>query len=233
MSEGVVTGPPARRRRHLPAAERERMIIEGATRFFAARGFEGQTRDLARGLGITHSAIFRYFPTKEALIDRVYEHVYVSRWNPDWAGLIQDRSQPLEARLVRFYREYAERIFDYDWVRIFIHSGLKGTDITPRYLTVVRDKLIRPVCAELRASFGLPDPDEVPLAEREEEAVWALHGKVFYLAIRRFIYGWPVPDDVAPIIADDVRIFLRGAPAVIAECCRPAGGAGEAARDDA
>ncbi|KAB1073479.1 TetR/AcrR family transcriptional regulator [Methylobacterium planeticum] len=207
---------PAARRR-LPAAQRERQIVEAAAQFFAEHGLGGQTRELARGLGITHSAIFRYFPTKEALLDRVYEHVYVQRWNPAWGGLVGDRSQPLEARILRFYREYAEKIFDYVWVRIFVFSGLKGYDIAPRYLGIIRERVIHPICAEVRADLGLPSPDVVPLTEREIEAAWAMHGKVFYLAIRKFVYGWPIPQDLSQTIADDVSVFLDGAPRIFIE----------------
>ncbi|MBY0258078.1 TetR/AcrR family transcriptional regulator [Methylobacterium sp.] len=204
-------------RRRLPAAQRERQIVEAAAQFFAEHGLAGQTRELAREIGITHSAIFRYFPTKEALLDRVYDHVYVQRWNPAWDGLVQDRSQTLEARILRFYREYAEKIFDYVWVRIFVFSGLKGYDIAPRYLAIIRDRVIHPICAEMRTDLNLPPPETVPLTERETEAAWALHGKVFYLAIRKFVYGWPIPDDLSQVIADDVGAFLRGAAPIFVD----------------
>ena len=210
---------PAKQRRHLPASERERLIIEGATAFFAEHGFEGQTRELAKTMGITHSAIFKYFPTKEALIDRVYEHVYVRRWNPAWEGLITDRTRPMEERLIQFYCEYAERIFHYDWVRIFVFSGLKSYDITGKYLSLVRDKLIVPVCVEMRAELKLPAPETLPITEREHEAIWALHGKVFYIALRKFVYNRPTPDDVKTIIIDDVRVFMRGIPPLFKELC--------------
>ena len=73
----------APKRRNMRAADRERAILDEAIRFFAERGFEGQTRELAKRLGITHSAIYRHFPSKEALIERVYQEVYLSRWSPD------------------------------------------------------------------------------------------------------------------------------------------------------
>jgi hypothetical protein len=41
-----------RKRRHLPAAERERQIVEAAASFFAERGFEGQTRELAKTMAL-------------------------------------------------------------------------------------------------------------------------------------------------------------------------------------
>lgn len=146
------------------AADREQAIIEEAVRFFAEHGFEGQTRELAKRMGITHSAIYRYIPSKEALIERVYEHVYLSRWKADWHALVTDRSRPLEARLTQFYLEYVERVFDYHWVRIFAFSGLKSFDITSRYLTIVRDQIILPACAELRAELKLAPPMRYQLA---------------------------------------------------------------------
>ncbi|MCJ2050336.1 TetR/AcrR family transcriptional regulator [Methylobacterium sp. J-070] len=210
-------------RRRLPAAEREQQIVEAAAQFFAEHGLGGQTRELARELGITHSAIFRYFPSKDALLDRVYEHVYVKRWNPAWTGLVRDRSQPLSSRIIRFYTEYTEQIFDFVWVRIFVFSGLKGYDIAPRYLATIRERVIHPICAEVRADLGLPDPDTIPLTEREIEAAWAMHGKVFYLAIRKFVYGWPIPQNLSQTISDDVTSFLEGSRFIFRDSVRSAG----------
>lgn len=214
---------PARQRQHLPAAERERQIVEAAANFFATHGFEGQTRELAKTLGITHSAIFRYFPSKEALIERVYDHVFLARWNPAWKSLIADRSLPLADRLVRFYLEYADRIFDPQWMRIFMFAGLKGHAMTDRYVSLVRTQLIKPVCGELRADLGLPTLGEVAMTGREEEAFWALHGTVFYLGIRKFIYGVRTHRDQAQIIRDDVQMFLAGVPLVARAACARAG----------
>ncbi|WP_439543468.1 TetR/AcrR family transcriptional regulator [Hyphomicrobium sp.] len=214
---------PEQTRRHLPAAERERQIVEAAAAFFAEYGFEGQTRQLAKTMGITHSAIFRYFPSKEALIERVYEHVFVSRWDPGWKALIADRTQRLEDRLIRFYREYAERIFDAQWMRIFMFAGLKGHPMTDRYVSLIRTQMIRPACGELRATLGLPTLASVPITAREEEAFWALHGMIFYLGIRKFIYGVRTHRDQSQIIEDDVRAFLAGAPFILREACENAG----------
>ncbi|MGQ3671372.1 TetR/AcrR family transcriptional regulator [Xanthobacter sp. TB0136] len=212
----AITGDaPRPRRQHMRAAEREQAIIEEAVRFFAEHGFEGQTRELAKRMGITHSAIYRHIPSKEVLIERVYEHVYLSRWNPNWASLVIDRSRPLEERLNRFYLEYVERVFDYHWVRIFAFSGLKSFDITSRYLTIIRDRIILPACGELRHELGLPSPEDVPVSEREAELFWGLHGRIFYLAIRRYVYATQTPDDLTLIVGDAVRSFRIGVAPVL------------------
>lgn len=192
------------------AAEREQFILDEAIRFFAERGFEGQTRELAKRMGITHATIYRHFPSKEALVERVYEHIYLSRWNPDWGPLIRDRNRTLEARLSQFYLEYVERVFDYNWVRIFVSSGLKSFDITKRYLAIVRREIIEPGCGELRHDLRLPDADTLPLSERELEMLWGLHGRIFYMAIRRFVYCTPTPSYLDDIVRDAVASFLNG-----------------------
>jgi AcrR family transcriptional regulator len=193
-------------RQRMKAAEREKVILAEAIRFFAEHGFEGQTRELAKRVGIAHSALYRHFPSKEALIERVYEQVFLSRWNPLWETWLTDRSRPLEDRLVQFYLAYVERIFHYDWVRIFVFSGLRSYNITGRYLSIIREKLILPVSLEL----GDPGGRDAQVSELEEEAVWALHGQIFYIAIRKFVYGTPVPADLEPTIVDHVRRFVRG-----------------------
>src|SRR6202022_4726392 len=131
---GVVNSPekalPPKRRRRLDPEDREREIVEGAVAFFAEVGFDGGLRDLAKRLGMTHQNLFRYFPTKEALIERVYKEVYLNRWQPEWEAVLHDATKPLEGRLIDFYGSYLRAIFRYDWVRIFVFAGLKGVDIT-------------------------------------------------------------------------------------------------------
>lgn len=199
------------RRQRLDPLERERLIVEGAIRFFAEFGFEGQTRELAKRLGIAQPLLYRYFPSKEHLVERVYEEVYLKRWQPRWEALIIDDARPLEDRLIQFYQEYTRVSFDNDWVRIFMFSGLKGVGLNKRYLTIVRDKLFIPLCAELRKTAGLPAASEVPVTNEEIELVTSLHGAIYYSAIRKRIYQMPLPKDLDGHVARVVRTFLRGA----------------------
>jgi AcrR family transcriptional regulator len=200
-------------RKNMRAPEREKVILESAIRFFAEHGFEGQTRELAKRIGITHSAIYRHFPSKEALIERVYEHVYLGGWQKHWAKLILDRSRPLESRLTQFYCEYSDRIFNFDWVRIFVFSGLKSFDINARYLKVVMETIGRPALLEMRHELGLASPLQLPITPRELELFWGLHGRIFYIAVRKFVYGTAVPEGAERhiVIADGVRQFMLGA----------------------
>src|ERR1700674_1511707 len=165
-------GSPPKRRRRLDPADREREIVDGAVAFFAEVGFDGGLRDLAKRLGITHQNLFRYFPTKEALIERGYEEVYLSRWQPEWETILQDTSRPLERRLIEFYEAYLPAIFRYDWVRIFVFAGLKGVSICQRYLDLIQKKVVEPLAIELRRFAGLTVDAKVALSTAELEIAW-------------------------------------------------------------
>jgi AcrR family transcriptional regulator len=202
-------------RRRLTPEKREREIVEGAVQFFAEVGFEGGLRELAQRLGITHQNLFRYFPTKEALIERVYEEVYLSRWHPEWEELLCRPGRTLKARLTDFYTAYLRAVYRYEWVRIFVFAGLKGVGITQRYLALVQKKVIVPLAIELRSLAGDAYVKNSPPSPEELEIAWGLHGELFYLAIRRWVYDMPVREDLDGIIERAIVRFLRGAPAAI------------------
>ena len=208
-------GQPRTAARRLSAPEREAHIVQEAVHFFAEVGFGGDTRELAKRLGVTQSLLYKYFPNKEALINRVFDVVYMGRWNPFWESVIHDRSVPLQDRLTRLYLEYAKAALTRDWVRIFMFSGLRGESINSRYLTVLRQRILEPIAAELRHEFGLPDVTTVPLKSAEIELVWGVNARVFYFGQRQWIFDVPVQDDLPALISLTVEHFLAGARVVL------------------
>ena len=199
------------RRQRLAPTERKQRIVEGAIQFFAEAGFSGQTRELAHRLGITQPLLYRYFPTKQDLIEQVYEELFVGRWQPEWGALITDRSRPLRDRLIDFYRAYANDALTYEWIRIYMFAGLAGEDINRRYIDLLEERLLAPVCAEVRAEAGAPAPADVPIGSLELEAAWHLHAAVFYYFVRKYIYQTKVEPDLEAFIIDAVDRTLDGA----------------------
>jgi AcrR family transcriptional regulator len=193
---------------------RERLIVDGAIRFFAEVGFGGQTRELARQLGMSQSLLFKYFPTKGELIDRVYQEVYLSRWNPYWEVLLINTEIPLRQRLLKFYSEYACRIMDYHWIRIFLYAGLLGSEINKNYLDLLKSRIIYRICHAVRDEAGLPRLSDDELSERDLQLVWALQGSILYLAIQRHVYRNLSDEGIDGLIEDRVDAFLKGAPSV-------------------
>jgi len=200
--------------RRLNAAVREQQIVQGAIQFFAEHGFEGRTRDLAEELGVTQPLLYRYFPTKQSLIERVFREVYLKPLESDLTSILCDRAKPLEQRLESFYIRYGETINRYEWTRIYIYAGLKGEDLNKSYTELVETKILRVICAELRAYCGLPGPDAIPISELELEHVWTLHGGLFYYSVRKHIYGARVSEDVGAIVRRTVAVMLEGTKAV-------------------
>jgi hypothetical protein len=88
-------------------------------------------------------------------------------------------------------------------------------NINRRYLALIRDRVLKRIMSELRAEHGLPTPDEIPFSEREMELAWALHGGIFYIAIRKWIYDFETPADLESVLETKVRSFIDGTPAVV------------------
>lgn len=189
--------------------------MEEAVKFFAEVGFDGDTRELARRMGVTQSLIFKYFPNKAALIERVYQEVYVGRWNPYWEVIVADRNIPLQERLTRLYGDYAKTALTWDWVRLFMFSGLRGEAINQRYLQFLRSRVLEPVATEIRADLGLPAPDVVPLTVAEIELVWGINARIFYFGQRRWIFNVPLEGDIDELIRLTISHFIAGAQAVV------------------
>ncbi|MFD1557209.1 TetR/AcrR family transcriptional regulator [Paraburkholderia silviterrae] len=209
--------PTARR---LAPEEREQQIVDKAIEHFATHGFSGSTRELAKQIGITQPLLYRYFPSKEALIDRVYSEVY--RWDPAWERLIADRSVPLRERLCALYTAYSHVILQREWIRTFIFAGLTREGINRRYLDKLRERIFRPVMAEIRDAYDLPIPATAAAKEAELELIWSLHASIFYVGVRKWVYGLPVPKDLDAHVALQVDAFLNGSPAALKSLLAPA-----------
>lgn len=198
------------RARLSPEARRAAIVAE-AIRHTADTGFSWQTRDLAKSLRITQPLIFRYFPSKQKLIDVVFEEVYLKRWNPAWELMLTDRSFPIEWRLLKFYESYTTTIFDYQWIRIYLFSGLMGYDLNRRYVQLLETKILANICKEIRVSKGEAEQNRAA-TQREMEIAWQIHAGLFYYGVRKFIYHSAVLAEVDVVVANTVRMLLAEIP---------------------
>jgi AcrR family transcriptional regulator len=211
--KSTASKPPAPARvvkTRLSPLERERQIIDGAISYFSEVGFSGQTRELSKRLGITQPLLYRYFSSKQALVDRVYQTVFEGRWNPSWIVLLEDRSIPFRDRLIEFYRQYSEATYRPDWIRIYMYAGLANPTLNQRYIQLVRRELMPVYCRELRHYCGMQEQAK-KVSEQEIEFVWSLHGGIFYSAVRQHVYKTQVNVDFMTQVGFAVDNFLAGA----------------------
>ena len=202
-------------RRRLEASAREQQIIAGATEFFARRGLDAQMRELAAELGIAHTLLYHYFPSKRSLIERVYEETIAGRWDVRWEALLDDPTLAVDAKLHAFYREYLAAILTPEWLRILVHSGLSDGLIPTRYFALVREKLFPRLLREARRAAG--SRSRARATPREEALLMGFHGGLIYhLGIWPLVYqqhfsGEDDPALIDTFIGDRIRGLLAQA----------------------
>jgi AcrR family transcriptional regulator len=198
-------------RRRMSVPERERHIVDGAITFFSEHGLDAQMRELASAIGVTHTLVYHYFPTKQALVDRVYQEVFAGRWKKEWETLLDDRRVGVQEKFVRFYVEYSRAVLTRDFVRIMVFSGLNDRSIPDRFFALLAERLFPRLIRETRRHRGSRARGAPGV--REYELLMGLHGGIFYGGVRWFVYGQPIhpqqpPLDDEAVIADRVRSYL-------------------------
>jgi AcrR family transcriptional regulator len=196
-------------RARVGSTDRRGAIVDAAARYFAAAGFGADTRALARQLGVTQPLLYRYFASKDELIEAVFEQVYLRRVDPGLAALFRDRSRPIRARLIEFTQRYSAGTFRAEWIRLYTFAGLRGGAFNRRYIRGVTEPLLRALCAEILVALGRA----ARVTERHLALAWIWHGGLYYAAIRRHVYGLRAPR-LERTIEDSVDMLLAGFDAI-------------------
>jgi AcrR family transcriptional regulator len=191
----------------LPAGERKAQILARASDFFAEYGLTAQTRALAEACGITQRLLYRYFPSKAALLAEVYGEAIVAPFRAVWLVQLKDRSQPVEARLLMFYRNYYRELLTRKWLRLFLYASLADIAMAPDYTQAIVMEMLETIVAEAAREQGLSVPRQ---RKTVHEVGWVLHGAVVHLAIRRHLYGLSQEIDEDKVLALHVRSFIAG-----------------------
>lgn len=192
---------------HLKGAKRAKQIIHGATRFFAERGLSGQTRELSASLGIAQPLLYRYFPSKEALIRQIFTEVFENRWNSGWRDLIENPALPVHERYRQFYLQYHKTILTRDWVRLLMHSELNNFTYGKRVVEKLRGEIFMPLTEALRSHYGYPSIQKTPMTQEEFELLLELHGMVYYNSVRKHIYELKGVMKIEPLL-DNIVFFM-------------------------
>jgi AcrR family transcriptional regulator len=210
---GGASGPKAAKRLRAarrPALERREEFVTRAAAFFAQFGFAGSTRALADQLGVRQALLYRYFPSKDALVEAVFARIFSEPWGEDFAARLADRREPLEDRLTDVYQAYAARDHGLA-LRLFIRAALDGHPVPQRRGAGVTEQIVTPLVEELRHEARLPDLARLPMLKSEREMVMMLHASVVFHGVREHIYRLPVAAERDEVMKLYCATFLAGA----------------------
>ena len=193
--------------------QRRALILERAIEFFAEYGLTAQTRALAEACGVAQRLLYRYFPSKAALLSEVYNEAIASPFKAVWRAQLKDRSRPWDERLTVFYVNYFNELLTRRWLRLFLYASLAEARMAPDYNQAILLDTLELIVSETAADQNIELPKDLALLH---ELAYVLHGSVSHFAIRRHIYGASQQVGVDRIIAVQVRSFLAGFAAAAA-----------------
>ncbi|MBV8839385.1 MAG: TetR/AcrR family transcriptional regulator [Alphaproteobacteria bacterium] len=202
-------------------------MLARAGDFFAEYGLTAQTRPLAAACGVTQRLLYRYFPSKAALLAEVYGEAIIAPFKAVWIVQLKNRAQPLEERLFTFYRNYYRGVLTRKWLRLFLYASLAEANMAPDYTQAILMEMLETVVAEVAHDQGVLLPRQRKIIH---EIGWILHGAVSHLAIRRHIYRLSQEIDEDRTLALHVRSFIAGFAATVATARSPTGNGTRQAR---
>ncbi len=207
----------------LRPAERRAQILARATDYFAEYGLSAQTRAIADACGVAQRLLYRYFPSKAALMAAVYDDAILSPFKAVWLAQLKDRSLPMNERLVHFYSDYFSVVLTRKWLRLFMHASLSEVGMAPDYINAIIKQMLLVIAEETAAEQKVQLPDD---ADHVLEIGWILHGAVSHFAIRRHLYkaSQTLPDHEVTLL--HIRSFLSGFAAAC-EAARDVGASSE------
>ena len=141
---------------------------------------------IAARAGASEGLPYHYFPTKQALIDRVYVELFEGLWKPEWERTLDNPKLDAHTKFTHFYCDYARAIFAREFVRILVFSGLSDRLIPDRFFVLLRERLFPRLIRETRRHCGVTS--RAKPSARELEFLMGLHGGIFYIGLRRWVY---------------------------------------------
>jgi len=189
---------------------RRQILLERATTYFADNGMAAPTRSLANACGVAQRLLYRYFPSKAALLAEIYEQAILAPFKAVWLMRLADRNISVEKRICDFYEDYYDTVLSRQWMRLFLFSGLDGNTMAPAYIDGIVKQLLEVIVREAAFARNVALPRDMA---RLHELGWVLHGAVSHLAIRQHVYGASQAVPVADVLALHVASFLDGLPA--------------------
>ena len=188
---------------------RKQQILEFATEAFSRDGFDRVTvKQLADQCGITEPAVYRHFPSKDAIYiavleslrDRIeYEELFSRLENEnDLETLLNS----VAGHIIAFYTENS------DMYRLLLYAALRGHERAKRIFELIRGNYVR----FLAAQFDRLEKSGTIVAKQHELTARCFVAMVFDCALSYTLWkGFQGKTyDPQAVVANNVPIYVRG-----------------------
>jgi len=189
--------------------DRKSQIISEATRLFSEDGYDKVTiKQLAFSCGITEPALYRHFPSKEA----IYENVLESIENRLSANDLFENLE-IENDLEKFLKRFAHHIIEYftsneDIYRLLMFSALRGHPKSKKVFQIIRGSYVRFLKQQLDRFYE----EGIVIKKNNEITARCFTGMVFDCALSFTLWRGFLGRNYKPeeVVANNVPIYVKG-----------------------
>ncbi len=190
-------------------SDRKTQIVQQASRLFAEDGFDKVTiKELADACGITEPALYRHFPSKDAIYDAVLDSIE-KRLHSDqlFAQLSEEHDlTTLLETTARYILEYFTQ--NQDIYRLLLFSALREHTKAKRVFQMIRGSYVRFLLAQLDRLYD----EKIIVKKNNEITARCFIGMVFDCALNVTLWKGFQGKDFKPneVIANNIPIYVRG-----------------------
>ncbi len=189
--------------------DRKRQILEEASRLFSLQGYDKVTiKQLAAACGITEPALYRHYPSKEAIYDAVLDSIGTRL---DYEGLFKrlEKEDDLETLLFSL----AHHIIDFftahaDLYRHLLFSALGGHEKAKAVYDIIRGAYVRFLVKQLNKLYK----QKKIIKKRNDITARCFIGMVFDCSLGKTLWKGFQGKEYKPseVVANNVPIYVRG-----------------------
>ena len=113
--------------------DKQLALLEAATEVIAAQGLAAPTSLIAKRAGVAEGTLFRYFATKDELLNALY--LYQCRRASEATNTAWDDSLPMEPRMLRMWEAW----IDWGLANSAAFSAIAQLEVSDKLTTAARD----------------------------------------------------------------------------------------------
>jgi len=190
-------------------SNRKTQIVEQATQLFSRYGFDKVTiKQLADSIGITEPALYRHYPSKEAIYDAVIDSLGPRLNHDDLFKKLENVTDldelltSVATHIIEFYTTNA------DVYRIMLYAALREHQKAVEMFQMIRGAYVK----FLVQQFDRLHHEGVMIKKRNDITARCFVGMIFDCALGKTLWRGMQGREYKPedVIANNVPIYVRG-----------------------